>query len=227
MLAALMQQLMQLKPSQSRVVAVTDLTALFRKHVNIPRVRLFTHRHAGVDFDTVSIGGHHDSDEDSIDIHVIYHPDQQHIDMATLDWPRLSLDLAECIGHELVHRAQQQRKRKPSTRYRSQDTDAQKRHDQEYLGSAEEIEAYGYSIAAELVVKHNTFTLDPVALNQIVMYSVYVNTFDTDESIVLKLHKQISKYLRRLEVDYNDKTNSRQRPATGTRRSRRPGSSSR
>jgi hypothetical protein len=220
MLAALMQQLMQLKPSQSRVVAVTDLTALLRKHVNIPRLRLFTHRHAGVDFDTVSIGGHHDSDEDTIDIHVIYHPDQQHINMATLDWPRLSLDLAECIGHELVHRAQQQRKRKPSTKYRSQDLDTQKRHDQEYLGSAEEIEAYGYSIAAELAVKHNTFTLDSHALDQIVMYRVYVNTFDTDESIVLKLHKQISKYLRRLEVDYNDKTNStpRSRRARNTRR---------
>ena len=227
MLAALMQQLMQLKPSQSRVVAVTDLTALFRKHINIPRVRLFTHRHAGVDFDTVSIGGQHDPDEDSIDIHVIYHPDQQHIEMTTLDWPRLSLDLAECIGHELVHRAQQQRKRRPSVKYRSHELDPQKKHDQEYLGSAEEIEAYGYSIAAELAAKHNCFTLDPIALNQIVMYGVYVNTFDNDESIVLKLHKQISKYLRRLEVDYNDKTNSRQRPATGTRRSRSTGSSSR
>jgi hypothetical protein len=147
--------------------------------------------------------------------------------MTTLDWPRLSLDLAECIGHELVHRAQQQRKRRPSVRYRSQELDPQKKHDQEYLGSAEEIEAYGYSIAAELVVKHNCFTLEKSCLDQIVMHSVYVNTFDNDESIVLKLHKQISKYLRRLEVDYNDKTNSRQRPATGTRRSRSTGSSSR
>jgi hypothetical protein len=225
MLATLMQQLMQLKPSQSRVVAVTDLTALFRKNINIPQLRLFTHRHAGVDFDTVSIGGHHDSDEDSIDIHVIYHPDQQHIDMLGLDWSRLAFDLAECIGHELVHRAQQKRKRKPLAKYRSQDLDPQKKQDQEYLGSAEEIEAYGYSIAAELAAKHHMFTLDKSALDTVVMYRVYVTTFDTDQNIVLKLHKQISKYLRRLEVDYNDKNNSRQRPVTGTRRSRSPGRS--
>jgi DNA-binding transcriptional ArsR family regulator len=193
------------------VVAVTDLTAALRKQINQPRVRLYTHRHTGVDADSISIGGNYDHDEDIIEINLIYNSEQQHIDIYKLNWPRLSFDLAECIGHELVHRSQYSRKRRPLAQYRSRDLDEEKRQEQEYLGSAEELEAYGYSIAAELAAIHNIFTLDESALKQVVMYQVYTSTFDNDESIVLKLRKQISKYLRRLEVDYNDKIHPRTR----------------
>jgi hypothetical protein len=115
-------------------------------------------------------------------------------------------DIAECIGHEFVHREQHKRKKKVY-RYRSQDTDAEKREDQQYMGSSDEIEAYGFSIAAELAELHNCFELDETKLNEVLMYRVYSSTFDTDQSVVLKLQKQISKYLRRLEIEY-DKTNS-------------------
>jgi hypothetical protein len=232
MFVALLERLQVLERQSSRTVTTSELTDLLRKAVKIPQVRLYTSRSPGVDLDCVSIGGTYDyvldaEDEPCVEISVIYNTAQQHIDTAKLDWPRVLLDLAECIGHEFVHREQHKRKKRPSVRYHSKELDRHKKQEQEYLGSGEEIEAYGFSIAAEIAAIHKCFTFDEAVANQVLMYKVYSGTFDTDQSVMLKLQRQISKYLRRLEVDYNDKTNSKQRPATGTRRSRSPGRSGR
>jgi hypothetical protein len=210
MFLALLTRLLKLQ-QPSQVIPASELTDIIRKGIKIPQVRLYTRRSPGVDFDTVSIGGAYDADLDQegdpcIEILVIYHPDQQHIDLAKLNWRRVCFDVAECVGHEFVHREQHRRKKRVY-RYQSQDTDAEKREDQQYMGSSDEIEAYGFSIAAELVEFHNCFELNETKLNEVLMYRVYSSTFDTDQSVVLKLQKQISKYLRRLEIEY-DKTNS-------------------
>jgi hypothetical protein len=232
MFVALLERLQGLERQSSRTVTTSELTDLLRKAVKIPQVRLYTSRSPGVDLDCVSIGGTYDSvldadDEPCVEISVIYNTAQQHIDTANLNWPRLLLDLAECIGHEFVHRDQHRRKKRPSVRYRSKELDQHKKQEQEYLGSGEEIEAYGFSIAAEMASQHKCFAFDEGVAGQVLMYTVYIKTFDTDQSVVLKLQRQISKYLRRLEVDYNDKNNSRQRPVTGTRRSGSTGRSGR
>lgn len=211
MFLALLQRLMKLQ-QPGQVILASELTDILRKGIKIPQVRLYTRRSPGVDLDTVSIGGAYDADLDNegepcIEVLVIYHPDQQHIDISKLNWRRVCFDIAECVGHEFVHREQHKRKKKVR-RYRSRDTDADKREDQQYMGASDEIEAYGFSIAAELAEMHNCFELDESKLNEVLMYRVYSSTFDTDQSVVLKLHKQISKYLRRLEIEY-DKTNSR------------------
>lgn len=194
-----------------QVILASELTDIFRKGIKIPQVRLYTRRSPGVDLDTVSIGGAYDADLDQdgdpcVEVFVIYNPDQQHINTSVLNWHRVCFDLAECVGHEFVHRTQNKRKKK-IRKYVSRDTDAEKRSDQQYMGGSDEIEAYGFSIAAELVEMHRCFELDEDTLNQVLMYRVYSSTFDTDQSVMLKLHKQISKYLRRLEIEY-DKTNS-------------------
>lgn len=212
MFVALMQRLMKLQ-QPGQVIPTTELTDIIRKGIKLPQVRLYTRRSPGVDYDTVSIGGIYDQHLDQegepcVELSIIYHPDQQHIDTTKLDWRRVCLDVAECVGHEFVHRDQHKRKKKVR-KYKSRDTDSTKREEQEYLGSSEEIEAYGFTIAAELAELHQCFELNESKLNEVLMYRVYSSTFDTDQSVVLKLHKQISKYLRRLEVEYNDKTNSR------------------
>lgn len=194
-----------------QVILASELTDIFRKGIKIPQVRLYTRRSPGVDLDTVSIGGAYDADLDQdgdpcVEVFVIYNPDQQHINTSVLNWHRVCFDLAECVGHEFVHRTQNKRKKK-IRKYVSRDTDAEKRSDQQYMGGSDEIEAYGFSIAAELAEMHRCFELDEDTLNRVLMYRVYSSTFDTDQSVMLKLHKQISKYLRRLEIEY-DKTNS-------------------
>lgn len=210
MFLALLQRLMKLQ-QPGQVILASELTDIFRKGIKIPQVRLYTRRSPGVDLDTVSIGGAYDADLDQdgdpcVEVFVIYNPDQQHINTSVLNWHRVCFDLAECVGHEFVHRTQNKRKKK-IRKYVSRDTDAEKRSDQQYMGGSDEIEAYGFSIAAELAEMHRCFELDEDTLNQVLMYRVYSSTFDTDQSVMLKLHKQISKYLRRLEIEY-DKTNS-------------------
>lgn len=218
MFVALLDRLQSLQRQTSRIVTTSELTDLLRKAVKIPQVRLYTSRSPGVDFNQVCIGGTYDHYLDSehepcIEIAVAYNPAQQHFDLVDLDWPRLTLDLAECIGHEFVHREQHKRKNRPSKRYHSKETNRQKKQEQEYLGSSEEIEAYGFSIAAEMAARYQCFSFDQDIASKVLMYNVYARTFDADQSVMLKLQRHISKYLRRLEVDYNGKNNSRQRSA--------------
>lgn len=202
-------------PKHQGPIAPSELTALFRSAVNNPLVRLTTKRSQLVEFHQVCVGGIYDSDEDQagnscVEVYLMYHPDQQHLVLAEPQWQRLCFDVAECIGHELVHRAQAKRRKYKITRdYVSRDHCNLKREEQQYLGSADEIEAYGFSIAAELCAMHGSFSIDSPDLDSIVMWKVYQSTFDTDESVVLKLKRQISKYLCRLEADYYDQQNSK------------------
>jgi hypothetical protein len=122
------------------------------------------------------------------EITLCYHPEQELYFGHLLNWEQLTFDIAECIGHEHVHR-QQYQKRKKSTQYVS-DID-----DQTYLGESAEIEAYGFSIAAEAVAFDRQY-------HECAMYQIYTKTFDIDHSVIVKLEKQIVKYLKELELEH-------------------------
>lgn len=208
MFVPLMRSLENTRQHLGPTVTPRQLSACLRKTLKSQNIKLVTRRSKMVDLDHITIGGLYDPEDDKsgtcpIEIAVVFHPEQKEITVKKLNWRRVSFDLAECIGHELVHQQQHRaRKYKAGKEYRTTDPD------QEYLGSADEIEAYGFTIAAELAELHNKFVLDET-VNEVLMYKVYSSTFDKGHSVVLKLQKQISKYLRRLEVEYNDKTNSR------------------
>ena len=68
--------------------------------------------------------------------------------------------------------------------------------EQNYLGHDEEIDAYGFSIAAESVTFNKPY-------NMCTMYHVYKHTFDTDRSVVVKLEQEIVKYLEQLKLEPN------------------------
>ncbi len=196
-------------------VTPSEITALLRSGIHLPGVRLTTGRSAEVEHDQVIVHGVYDDEQDSfgephIYVTLMYNQDQQHITLALPAWQRLCFDVAECVGHELVHRAQSRRRRfRPGKEYRSRDQHLPKKQEQQYLGRADEIEAYGFSIAAELAAMHGVFDSSHAVKQDIVMYQVYHSTFDTDQSVLLKLDKQISKYLCRLEADYYDQQNSK------------------
>lgn len=204
---ALMQRLLDVK-RQSRPLAPRELTALFRRALD-KTVILKTRRSPTVDFGCVIVAGAYDSDadkegEDCIEIALMYHPATQALELDADSWFKVCFDIAECIGHEYVHQAQyRKRKWKQGTSYASAD------EEQAYLGDPDEVEAYAFSIAAELAVVHKTFDIESPAIEQVVMYTVYCKTFDTDKSVMLQLRQHIIKYLRRLEVDYYEQTNPR------------------
>lgn len=181
---------------KGRSYSASELTKLVRRQFPVTDFVFITYRDYAVDPDMVVVAGLYDSNSEflpSITVTMCYHPEQQTYFMDLLNWEQLSFDLAECIGHELVHRDQFKHKRKPSLKqYHSTHTDPKVNGEQEYLGSEDEIEAYGFSIAAEMHVFSKP-------AHECVMYSVYQETFDTDTSIVLKLETQIEQYKKLLE----------------------------
>lgn len=189
--------------AKPRSVTACEFTKIIRRQFPAADFSFKTHRDYAVDPDMVVVAGTYDCYNDAqglphTEITLCYHPEQDTYFLNILDWDRISFDIAECIGHELVHRKQYKSKQKPK-QYISKCDDLRKQADQEYLGDESEIDAYGFSIAVEAFTYGKPYQQCP-------MYEVYVDTFDNDHSMVLKLEKQIVKYLKQMEPN-NEQSN--------------------
>lgn len=181
-----------------RSYTASELTKQIRRQFSAADFVFKTQRDYAVDPDMVVVAGMYDCHDDahflpSMTITLCYHPEQNSYIMSLLNWEQLSFDLAECIGHELVHRDQQRAGRKPKLKsYTSRHPDPVTNSEQEYLGSEDEIEAYAFSIAAEMQVFSKP-------IDQCVMYCVYQETFNDDPQVVLQLEKHVKLYTKLLE----------------------------
>jgi hypothetical protein len=120
-------------------------------------------------------------------------------------------EICEVIGHEYVHRDQRRRKFRNEHYACTLAPGHPDRVQQIYHGEACEIEAYGYSIAAEVLVYYSG---EEEAAHLTETYQLYARLFETDQSVILKLDQYISKYLNKLKAVKDVKT------TTTTRRSR-------
>ena len=183
---------------RGRNYSAGDFTRLIRRQFPATDFLFKTYRDYAVDPDAVIVAGLYDAWDDkeflpSITVTLCYHPLQNNYFVDLINWTQLSFDIAECIGHEIVHRDQQRNGRKPLLKkYNSKSEIPALKQEQQYLGAEEEIEAYGFSIAAECLVFKKP-------MNECVMYYAYRETFDNDPNIVLKLEQQINNYLMRME----------------------------
>ena len=180
---------------QSRTFKANEFTRLIRRQFLSRDFSFRTHKDYAVDPDMVITAGSYDCYYDGLglphtEITLCYHPEQDQYFGAALDWDQISFDVAECIGHELIHRSQHKSRRKLA-KYISSISDINKKAEQEYLGAEEEIEAYGFSIAAESKIFNKEYS-------NCAMYNIYTNIFDSDHSVVVKLEEQIVKYLTQL-----------------------------
>jgi hypothetical protein len=180
-------------PKRSGVrFTVAEFTKILRQFIGGPDVKVKTHRDPNVDIDQVVISGIYDADDDeddqpSISIYVNYNPQQYTIRMKDIEWMKLCIDLIECTGHELIHQ-QQYRSRDydiGDTIFASKTPDEDKQEAQEYLGNLDEIEAYGYSIAAKYV-------------SQSPIFKMYCVTFGTNHMVVRTLLEYSLKYFKHL-----------------------------
>jgi hypothetical protein len=198
-------------------LAPSEITDLVRKCIKDSNVRVTTKRNGKVDLGYIVPSGAYDSEDDAdhepcVHLDLVYHPDQQHLQLKQVGWDRVSFEICEVIGHEYVHR-DQHRKRIRSTSYAGTlAEDAHQRQEQQYYGESNEIEAYGYSIAAELACFYNS---DATAAPQTHTYQLYSRLFAHDQSVIMKLEQYISKYLNKLEAAQNVKTNTQPRNRTG------------
>jgi hypothetical protein len=197
-------------------LAPSEITDLVRKCIKDAHVKVSTRRHSKADPGQVIPGGSYDSDDDSeqmscIHLDLIYHPDQQHLEIKYSNWDRVCFEICEVIGHEYVHRDQHRRKFRNEHYPCTLEPGHPDRAQQIYHGEACEIEAYGYSIAAEVLVYYNG---EEEAAHLTETYQLYARLFETDQSVILKLDQYISKYLNKLKAVKDVKT------TTTTRRSR-------
>jgi hypothetical protein len=183
---------------KGRHYSASEFTRLIRRQFPATDFVFKTYRDYAVDPDTVIVAGLYDVWDDqqylpSITVTLCYHPEQDCYFVDLLNWQQFSFDLAECIGHELVHRDQQKNGRKPLLKpYKSKHTVPAVQQEQQYLGDESEIEAYGFSIAAECMIFKKT-------IQECAMHQAYVEMFDNDTAIVLKLEQQVERYLKRME----------------------------
>ena len=175
-------------------------TGLIRKQFPKEDYAFRTEKSYAVDPNSIIVGGLYDKENDldqlpHTEIILYYYPEQLSFKGSDLNWEQISFDIAECVAHEQIHR-QQMLEKKKLKRYVSKSADKDLRVEQNYLGHDEEIDAYGFSIAAESVTFNKPY-------NMCTMYHVYKQTFDTDHSVVVKLEQEIVKYLEQLKLEPN------------------------
>jgi hypothetical protein len=186
---------------KERELTPVEITKILRRFVGTTDIKIKTNRDIHVDDNQVIIGGCYDPGEDqsnfsSITIYVNFNPSQIKIAISVIDWPRLCVELIECVEHEKVHQ-RQYRKRKfdvCNSVFVSMSTDQSKKLDQEYLGSLDEIDAYSYSLATEIHLKYNPLELTYNYCRKSSLYKMYVAAFGSDHIIVKQFKQRAINY---------------------------------
>lgn len=172
---------------------------------------------AEVDLGIIFIGGMYYSDLDqtgkkSIEINFVYNSknDTYCIDSRRM-W-RMSLCFADTLLHEIIHMRQYRRRNfKDLPDYSSTAEKSDKAEEQSYLGCSDEIDAYGFNIACELLEKfkgNQNYIIKYLDENQKNKkrknncWRMYLKAFDHNHNheIIKKLKKKVIHYLPYAEL---------------------------
>lgn len=139
-----------------------------------------------------------------IEVHFHYYPEDSYIALSAAKWKRVSTLFADTVLHELIHMRQyRSRNFTESLDYDSDCPDKVQRQQQAYYGNQDELEAFGFNIACELVSRFNndkSKILECIKNNQIhcAKHSTMMNyliafDFDYDHPVIKKLKRIITK----------------------------------
>lgn len=160
----------------------------------------------------ILIGGCYYSDKDkshhrSIEILMVYNPTDDSLKINKRRFWRICCGIADTILHEIIHMRQFRRREfKYLPEYESTAKKTAQRLEQVYLGCSDEIDAYGFNIACELLDNFNgdqsqiinyLDTNKRVAGRQSNSWKMYLKAFnhDHDHIIIKRLKKKILRYL--------------------------------
>ena len=116
-------------------------------------------------------------------------------------WAELCIDLASTLGHEFIHLHQFRNRNYRWTRqYKSQTDNVSLKEAQEYYGDADEIGAYAFMAAAELILNRSSGSM--LTIEDTSVFKTYTNFFDETDPVIAKLSKLIKLYNKRLEKQY-------------------------
>ena len=150
-----------------------------------------------VDFGHVYTGGAYYSDDDKarktcIEIIFVYNPFIETVTFTAQRFRRMCALFADTVLHELMHMRQyRSRKFKELPDYASSAEKTEQRQEQEYLGNPDEIDAYGFNIACELMDKFGGNE------QQVIKY------LNEDQTRLRRRHNSWRMYLKAFNHDHN------------------------
>lgn len=163
------------------------------------------------------IGGTYYSDYDKsrkkcIEILFVYNPGFDTIKMSSRKFSRACLCFADTILHEIIHMRQfRRRKFKDLPEYASNAEKTEQRMEQGYLGCSDEIDAYGFNIACEVLERFNYNQKQAIRyLNtnqkgkrgKADCWRMYLKAFDHDHNheIIKRVKKKVIRYFPHAEA---------------------------
>lgn len=170
-----------------------------------------------VEFDWTYVGGTYYSDLDKqkekcIELVMVYSTFQNKINMPSKRYHRICYGMADTILHEIMHMRQYRRRKfKDLPDYASTAEKREQRQEQEYLGNSDEIDAYSFNIACELMSKfyHDRNRVSKyLNENQKGLrrrhngWRMYLKAFDHNHEhpIIKRLKKKVIRYLPHAEA---------------------------
>jgi hypothetical protein len=196
----------------------TKIHAILANHIrkHLP-VRVVKKTDSKVDFGWIYVGGcyYSDYDEDfkkSIEIVFVYNPFEEKLCLNKSRFQRICRTFSDVVLHELIHMRQYRRREfKILPDYESNAERTEQRQEQSYLGCTDEIDAYSFNIACELI---DRFGLDYTAIVNYVgakhwkgrlksnSLRMYLKAFDYnhDHRIIKRLKKRVIRYLPNAEL---------------------------
>lgn len=165
-----------------------------------------------VDNNCVWVGGLYHSNLDkekqkSIELVIVYTSKSEMISITPRNFLRTCHAVTNTIMHEIIHMRQyRRRKYKVLPSYNSTAERTEQREEQTYLGCSDEIDAYGYNIACELLLKFKNDTdkvIDYLNEDQTGKrrnhnsWRMYLNAFnhDHDHQIIKRVKQKVIRYL--------------------------------
>ena len=147
-----------------------------------------------------------DPDVYATNLDLLFNDKQRTYSFSKEGFDELVVRINDAIGHERIHQ-RQARKRKfkvQGTPYKGPGKDKAER---DYLGQPDEVEAFSYNIASELLRRHDKETIinafrtgDLSILKDSVNFVAYLSSFeDTDNKTMRNLINKILKYLENLD----------------------------
>lgn len=194
-------------------ISITQLHTKLARHIKkqLP-IRIRKSRDPKIETGWIWVGGTYYSDWDQekkkcIEIDLCYEVGTEKIILSKRRYNRVCVGIADTIMHEIMHMRQYRRRKfKILPDYASTASREQKRQEQEYLGNSDEIDAYSFNIACELIDKFNNNTKKIINyLNENQKgknrkhncWRMYLKAFDHDHNhpIVQRVKKKVIRYV--------------------------------
>lgn len=185
-----------------------------REYIPVAVIKKYCNR---VEPDLVHVGGAYYSEQDRrrlrcIDIIFVYNLDAKMIHITRRRFQRMCSVFADTLLHEIIHMRQSRRRRfKDLPAYASTAERTEQRREQEYLGHNDEIDAYSFNIACELMDKFDNNAKQVIKYinedqrslrRQDNSWRKYLKAWDHDHDhlIIRRVKKRVIRYLPYAEL---------------------------